>query len=279
MAIESSSRAARVGSRCDAPSLFHERLSVGLGSPLAESPTMTPWLPAPDSIPPLAGNVHIWALPLEESPIDVDLWRSRLSPAEQARAAGFKFARDHRRFVIAHAGLREILAGYANADPAHLEFDQGANGKPRFASPFDRSGIAFNLSHSHETALIAVNRRDEIGVDIEFIKADFAILEIANHFFSKREVAALRALPPALQQRAFYKCWTSKEAFLKAKGTGLSGALDEVEIKLVGERVEITAAVAGWSLAQFDSWIGYEAALVTRSKPAQVLFYRWKAAR
>jgi 4'-phosphopantetheinyl transferase len=179
--------------------------------------------------------------------------------------------------MIAHAGLRQVLAAYAHADPGLLRFDDGPNGKPKLAPPFDAGGIEFNLSHSHETALIAVNQRDDIGVDIEFIKPDFAILEIADHFFTKREVAALRALPAALQGRAFYKCWTSKEAFLKAKGTGLSGELDEVEIRRVGDRVEIAAAVAGWSLAQFDTCAGYEAALVTKSKPVQVYCYRWQA--
>jgi len=238
---------------------------------------MNPWLPAPDAIPSLGENVHVWALQLDEIVFDAALWHSRLSPEEQARAARFKFARDQRRYVIAHAALRDILAGYANAAPASLRFNEGPNGKPKLAPPFDASGIEFNLSHSHERALVAVNQGHEVGVDIEFAKADFEFLDVASHFFTESEVTALRALPAARQRQAFYKCWTSKEAFLKAKGTGLSGKLDEVEILLVGERVQINTSVAGWSLVELPPSGGYEAALVTRSKPVEIFYCHWNA--
>jgi 4'-phosphopantetheinyl transferase len=237
---------------------------------------MNPWLPAPDLIPPLGDAVHVWSVELDNSNLDTSLWHSRLSPEERGRAARFKFTRDQRRYTIAHAALRDILAAYANADAANLQFNEGPNGKPRLAPPFDASGTEFNLSHSHEIALIAVNHGNEIGVDIEFAKADFAFLDVASHFFTKREVTALRALPAALQRQAFYKCWISKEAFLKAKGTGLSGALDEVEIMLVGERVRIKASIADWSLIELAPHPGYEAALVTKNKCAEVFCYHWK---
>jgi 4'-phosphopantetheinyl transferase len=99
------------------------------------------------------------------------------------------------------------------------------------------------------------------------------------HFFTAWEIAALDALPPALQRHAFYKCWTSKEAFLKAKGTGLSGELDEVEITLDGQRhVQIRADVAGWSLVGLNFDDDYESALVIQRRPEEILCYRWKAA-
>jgi 4'-phosphopantetheinyl transferase len=239
---------------------------------------MNPWLPAPDPVPPLGENVHVWALQLDELAFDTAFWHSRLSLEEQARAARFKFARDQRRYVIAHVALRDILAGYANAAPSRLQFDDGPNGKPKLAPPFDASGIEFNLSHSHERALVAVKQGDEVGVDIEFAKADFAFLDVASHFFTKQEVTALHALPAALQRQAFYKCWTSKEAFLKAKGTGLSGALDEVEILLAGEHVRIKASVTGWSLVELPPFGGYEAALATKNKFPEVSCYHWHAA-
>nr|AFB69912.1 4'-phosphopantetheinyltransferase 2N [uncultured bacterium] len=240
---------------------------------------MKPWSTAPDPIPPLGADAHVWAVELDDSGFDAALGHTRLSAEEQARAARFKFDRDQKRYVIAHAALRDILAGYTNADAASLQFRDGPNGKPKLAPPFDASGIEFNLSHSHELALVAVNRTGEIGVDIEFAKDDFDFLEVANHFFTNREGAALRALPSALQRRGFYKCWTSKEAFLKAKGTGLSGELDEVEITLGGEHVQITANVTGWSLAELDLAGGYEAALVTECRPMEIFSFRWRSAR
>ena len=239
---------------------------------------MEKWPPPPDPIPPLDQNVHVWAIELEDSGFDLALWRTRLSPEEQERAAKFRFARDQRRYIIAHAALRAILARYANGAPADLKFLDGRSGKPKLAPPWAASGVEFNLSHSHERALVAVNRGAEVGVDIEFVKADFEFHEVGSHFFTKRESTALRGLPEELQRHAFYKCWTSKEAFLKAKGTGLSGKLDEVEITLGGALdVQIHADVAGWLLIPLNTGGAYESALVIESRPAEIVQYSWQA--
>jgi 4'-phosphopantetheinyl transferase len=233
------------------------------------------WPAAPDPLPPLGSGAHIWSVALDDPALRVESCRARLSPDEQQRADKFKFERDRRRHAIAHAALRDILARYTQTDAASLQFITGADGKPKLAPPLV-DGVDFNLSHSHERALVAVNDRREIGVDIEFVKTDFEFLEVAEHFFSVREVAALNDLPEELQRRAFYKCWTSKEAFLKAKGTGLSGALDEVEITLDGDQVRIVASVAGWALAELDFGNAYEAALVTQNAPMEVSCYSWR---
>jgi 4'-phosphopantetheinyl transferase len=238
---------------------------------------MNGWSVLSEPIPPLDEDVHVWAVALDDAGFDAALWRDRLSPEEQARAARFKFARDQKRFIIAHAALRDLIAGYLKMKAANLRFDEGSSGKPKLAPPFDKSGVKFNLSHSHETALVAVHHGSEIGVDIEFIRAEFEFHEVAGHFFTKREITALNALPPVLQRQAFYKCWTSKEAFLKAKGTGLSGKLDEVEITLAGQHAQVTASVAGWSLSELDPGGGYEAALVRQGGPVKISCYRWKA--
>jgi 4'-phosphopantetheinyl transferase len=239
---------------------------------------MKEWPFPPASVPQLGRNVHVWRIELEVAAFDPSVWQNRLSLAEQARAMEFRFERDRRRFIVAHAALRQILARYVKNDPAELHFLDGPRGKPKLGGPLAASSIRFNLSHSHERALLAVSGGTEIGVDIEFVSADFEFHEIAKHFFTAREVAALDALPPTLQRHAFYKCWTSKEAFLKAKGTGLSGELDEVEIKLAGQRhVQIGADVAGWSLVELDSEDDYEAALVIQRKPVEIFCYRWEA--
>ena len=240
---------------------------------------MTEWQFPPASVPPLGCNVHIWRIELDVAAFDTDVWQNRLSLMEQARAEKFKFHKDRRRFIVAHAALRHILSSYLEDGSEHLNFVDGPNGKPKLAAPFDLNGVEFNLSHSHEKALLAVADGAEVGVDIEFVRADFEFHEIAMHFFTAREIAALDALPPALQRHAFYKCWTSKEAFLKAKGTGLSGELDEVEITLDGQRhVQIRADVAGWSLVGLNFDYDYESALVIQRRPEEILCYRWKAA-
>ena len=237
---------------------------------------MDKWPLPPDAIPPLGRNIHIWVVELDDPGFEPTHWHDRLSPEEQARAARFKFKRDQDRYIVAHAALRAILARYTSEEPAKLKFVDGPSGKPKLAPPWTATGLEFNLSHSHERALVAVNRGAEVGVDIEFVRADFEVHEIARHFFTKREAATLRKLPEDLQRQAFYKCWTSKEAFLKAKGTGLSGKLDEVEITLAGElQVQIHAHVAGWLLVPLNPGDEYESALVIESRPAEIVCHTW----
>lgn len=241
---------------------------------------MIGWSPPPDQLRLQNGSVHVWAVELDDASFDSDRRLSILSSDELTRTAKFKFERERRRYVISHTALREILAGYLETAAANLEFVEVGNGKPKLAASFGASGFEFNLSHSHERALIAVAQGRELGIDIEFVKADFPFNDVAGRFFTAKEVAALRALPVHLQRQAFYKCWTSKEAFLKAKGTGLSGKLDEVEIILQGdERVRIDAGVPGWSLAELNPGDGYEAALVNADKAAQIQIYRWQPTR
>jgi phosphopantetheinyl transferase len=85
-----------------------------------------------------------------------------------------------------------------------------------------RRWTLLQLSHSHELVLYAVTNGWQIGIDIERIQADLASEQVAERFFSPREVATLRALPPDLRQEAFFNCWTRKEAYIKAHGKGLS---------------------------------------------------------
>lgn len=238
---------------------------------------MAIWPASPAELPALNRTVHVWAVRLDDASVDLDHARAVITLAERESAARFKFDRDRRRYLVAHLALHEILRRYLPVGLTSLSFDLGANGKPKLSEPLNPNGIEFNLSHSNEIALLAVCHQREVGVDIEYVKEDFEFDEVAERFFTAREVAALRGLPPSLQRQAFFKCWTSKEGFLKAKGTGLSGALDEVEIALIaGEQVRITANVPGWSLAELDSIDGHEAALVVGGAPVSIHDYLWE---
>jgi 4'-phosphopantetheinyl transferase len=239
---------------------------------------MTTWPAAPADLPSLDRTVHVWAVRLDDESVDLDGGRELFSPDERERAVRFHFERDRRRYLIAHIALHKILGRYLQMDPATLYFELGSNGKPKLPVALAASGIDFNLSHSHEMALLAVNRIGEIGVDIEYVKPDFKFQEIAERFFTAKEVAALRGLPTDLQCQAFFKCWTSKEAFLKAKGTGLSGKLDEVEITLgAQDQVLIQASVTGWSLSELDPIEAYESALVVAGSPVSIHCYHWQS--
>lgn len=240
-------------------------------------PSTLLWTTPPQELVLTVSAVDVWLISLAQ-PSAAAEFIDLLSGAEQDRAARFKFDKHRRPYVIAHAALRSILSSYLKAQPADLPFVTGINGKPNLAPELSGSGLQFNLSHSHEMALLGVTCGHEIGVDIEWIKEDYGFDEVAERFFTAKEVSELRALPISLQRQAFFKCWTSKEAFLKAKGTGLSGKLDEVEITLSDERqVRIDASVPGWTLSELTPGNGYEAALVVEGSSLPVNCYRWQS--
>ena len=225
----------------------------------------------------LKDEIHVWLTGLEDADICLESCADCLSSAERDRTARFKFAPDRKRYLIAHGALRSILGMYLGIDPAVIGFDVGPAGKPKLSRDFASNALEFNLSHSGEVALIAVTRGKEIGVDVERIREDFAFKPIAQQFFTAKEVAALEDLPVDLQREAFYKCWTSKEALLKAKGTGLSGSLDEVQIVLTTEvSVGITLAVSEWSLTELSPIGGYAAALAVKKLDCRPQCYRWQ---
>ena len=238
---------------------------------------MNSWAQPLGELPALEASVQVWAVRLDDASVDLERGHDLLSPDERERAARFIFERDRRRYLVAHIALHEILSRYLAIEPARLSFDLGTNGKPKLPPALAASGIEFNLSHSNEMALLAVTLGHEVGVDIEHAREKFEFQEVAERFFTAKEVAAMRGLPSTLQRQAFFKCWTSKEAFLKAKGTGLSGALDEVEISLSSDgQVGIAANVPGWSLAKLDPIDSYESALAVAVAPMPIRGYQWQ---
>jgi 4'-phosphopantetheinyl transferase len=157
-----------------------------------------------------------------------------LSADERVIADRFRFQEDRERFIVAHGLVRTVLSGYLGCAPADLRFLRNARGKPRLdgAGTTDRR---FNLSHSHDIALLALAEGREVGVDIEHERADLGILEIAERFFAVEEFRALRDLPQDARRSAFFQAWTCKEAFLKAAGNGLSDGLNQPGLSSMGK--------------------------------------------
>jgi 4'-phosphopantetheinyl transferase len=134
----------------------------------------------------------------------------------------------HRReYLISQAFLRDVLGSYIGDDSQALEFERNASGKPSLkqCGP-SLENLQFNLSHSAELMACTVTRAGAVGVDVETLAMDSGMLGVADHYFSTSEVASLQNLDGAEQQRLFCKIWTLKEAYIKARGEGLSLALD-----------------------------------------------------
>lgn len=177
------------------------------------------------------GELHVWAVPLHGDP---ERFGALLSASERQRLQRFHFADHRRRYQIGHGALRAILGGYLRVDPALIEFGQGPRGKPYLAGPQAGSGVFFNLSHSGKLAVIGLSRA-ELGLDIEKVRHLESLTEIARKHFSPTEFAALDALQGEARELAFYRCWTRKEAYIKAIGEGLSMPLDTFDVSLCEE--------------------------------------------
>jgi 4'-phosphopantetheinyl transferase len=173
----------------------------------------------------------VWQVPLDRPPAEVDRAWALLAADERQRAARSVFERDRVRYVLARAGLRRILGGWLSVEPADVRFTYAPAGKPALdprvlSSPPPQ----FNLAHSHDLALVAVTPEAPIGVDLEYARAVDDLARLADRFFAPGEAAQLLALPAAEQPAAFYRCWTRKEAYLKARGDGISGGLGRFEV-------------------------------------------------
>lgn len=154
--------------------------------------------------------------------------------------------------------------------------------KPALAEDSDESAIRFNMSHSHDLALYAVTRNRELGIDLEHIRKDFASHEIAQQFFSPREVARLRALPLSMQTKAFFNCWTRKEAYIKATGKGLSLPLHQFDVSLVpGEPTLLLSTrenpqeASRWTLRELKPGPGYVVALAVEGHDWRLDCWQW----
>jgi 4'-phosphopantetheinyl transferase len=137
------------------------------------------------------------------------------------------------------------------------------------------------MSRSSGLALYALAVGREVGVDLERVTA--ADEQVAEAMFAPGEVAALRGLPPSIRSDAFFACWTRKEAFIKARGEGLSFPLNGFEVSLAPDRpaallaVHDDPAAAGrWSIHSLPAPDGYAAALVVEGCGGRLSCWTWE---
>jgi 4'-phosphopantetheinyl transferase len=155
------------------------------------------------------------------------------------------------------------------------------HGKPSLANA--AADIRFSVSHSGGLALLAVARGREVGVDLEAIREDVETDKLAERFFSEQEWQSLRLLPPEQRVPAFFRCWTCKEAFVKAQGVGLSRSLGSFDVDVNpegGGRLVATRPDPGeagrWSLHEIEAEPGYVAAVAVEGSIAALSIFRCK---
>ncbi len=233
--------------------------------------------------------VHVVRLNLGVPPSQIESLRSVLSHDELARADRFTFAEPRRRFIACRAALRQLLGGFLGQAATEIEFTYGLHGKPLLATNVPDLPLEFSVSHSADLALIAVCGGRRVGVDLEHHDAKVRIHKLATRFFSPREAAELASLPAADQLAGFYRGWTSKEAYLKATGFGLSFPLNQfivamnpyeparlLQVVEQPNRSDLGNETFRWTMHSLDVADQFSAALlIEATAPENVLIHPW----
>jgi len=194
-----------------------------------------------------------------------------LSADERERAQRFILPRHRLQFVERRAALRRLLGERLGVAAARVRLSTAIDGKPSLAAPLDRSGVTFNQSHCGDLSVYAFASRTDIGVDVEAIRVIEDADHVASIAFSKREYETYERLPPSDKPIGFLNCWTRKEAFVKAVGSGLSHSLDGFDVSLMPNepprllRLGSIDGSSGWQLHSFFPVSGFIAALAARA--------------
>ena len=244
-------------------------------------PAIPSWVQPPEEVRLNPDEVHIWVADQAGGTVDLSALARALSEKERARAERFHFDEHRSRFIVRRWFLRSVLGAYLGVEPDVLDIYTDSYGKPHVRS---KPLITFNLSHSGDLALLAVAAGKAVGVDIERVAGRVNGEAIARRFFSKREVGSFLALPLESRENAFFNCWTRKEAYVKARGQGLSLPLDRFSVSLApGEPAALLQCDEGpvglsrWLLADLPGIPGYAAALAVETPVRRILLWHWSS--
>jgi len=239
------------------------------------------WLVPLSDLTLLEDEVHVWRASLEQPEATMQKLRQMLAADELAKAGRFHFEKDHNHFIVAHGLLRTLLGQYLHMHPGQLRFCVNDYGKPALDPSFHEQPLNFNMSHSHKLALYAFAFHRQIGIDVEYMRADVDFEGVARHSFSPVEQGVLHALPVEARKQAFYNCWTRKEAYIKARGMGLSLSLDLFDVSMMsGESAALLTSredareTGRWAFEELMPGDGYAGALAVEGHGWQLRCYR-----
>ncbi len=249
--------------------MSHDRSPISSFSPsslFGHVPEGGPVLPA--------GHIHVWRAIVDVPVAGLQVYQEALSPDERNRAQRLTLPRHQQRFTAARGILRHILARYLRTPPQDIRFQSGPFGKPLLQH---RAGhpLHFNVSHSQQSAVYAVSRNLEVGIDLEEDRDSLDFTGLAERICSPEEFMVFQKLRQAERQAAFFRCWTRKEAFVKAIGKGLSCPLNTVTVSFTPDEPPRILDVDGqspdeWSLFDLPLAPGFWGALAVAGKPSHL---------
>ena len=197
------------------------------------------------------GEAHVWiADPAVANPRFLEV----LSAAERERMERFRFERDRLSYLAAHGLARFALSTIAReVSPRDWQFHYGERGKPELVN----STLRFNISHTHGLVGCVITPEIDCGIDVETIHRPTDIHRLAEKVLSPAERNALQNAPEEAQPRLFFTYWTLKEAYVKARGCGISIPLERCSFD-----AELALADDDPNEWQFERWAATDQHLV-----------------
>lgn len=227
--------------------------------------------------------IDIWRTALNLPRQQVDDYRALLSAEEVARANRFKVERKYREYIISRGLLRRVLGHTLKRDPAALVFDYTKHDKPVLAMNRGGAPVCFNVSHSHELTLIAVTLKNLIGIDVEHVRRNVEFKKLAKRYFSPHEAGELDTHTDIDMPRAFFSCWTRKEAYVKALGDGIAFGLNEFSVSVNPSDTEVSLSThrdrgeaEKWSILNLQAGPEYTAALAVAGRDYKIRCWEYR---
>ena len=227
-------------------------------------------------------EVHVWRVDLRSDRHDFKGLRSLLSADERQRADRFLRPEHADYFTAGRGTLRNLLAACTGGDAHALHFDYNEFGKPELKLTDNPERLVFNVSHTGSFYVVAVCRHASVGIDIESYRSTLELEKLAHRYFSPAEVSALMALSETRREEAFYRCWSSKEAFMKVIGQGLSIGLNNFEVEVDPDKkpyiLSVPVALRGqgpWESAEVPMGDRLSGVLTVAGELGDVHFFRY----
>lgn len=228
------------------------------------------------ALPP--GRVDIFLTSLSGLTADaIALFTRLLSAAERERWERYRVEDARLQYLVGRALVRTTLSRYADVPEEAWEFSLNRYGRPDVAEPAAYRDLSFNLSHTEGLVACAVGRDCALGVDVESVVRRVEIMALAPSVFAPAEVASLGGLAPEEQRDLFFCYWTLKEAYIKARGMGISLALDGFAFDLGGAAPAVRFSEkcpddpARWRFRQYVPTAIHKLALAVAASPEVLL--------
>ncbi len=242
------------------------------------------WSIPPDELSLLPDEIHLWLIDLIFNIAVLVGLVNTLSEEEIAHANRYRLSTDRDGYRYTHAALREILSRYGSLSAKEIAFSKDQYGKPTLATGIP--AVEFNLSSSANYALVAVSAAAPVGVDIEKIQPLAEIPDMIRRNFSPSEIQAFEQLPPDKMLDSFYTLWTAKEAYVKARGRGISIPFDQFSVShpvssfFLGDPVSIQGEGSeNWWIFPIPILDEYKISVATRIRKPVFRYWLWKKAQ